>query len=93
MRERLVEIEFSIATWRALFKFKYLTPSQHAALKTAVSGASGDYVTLEMAEVDAEFLAGDLSHQIVHGRSSARTANLLDDAATAIEIALSQRRA
>ena len=44
-----------------------------------------------MAEVDAGLLAGDLSHEVVHGRCGARKANLFNDAAEALERAVSER--
>lgn len=88
--ERLVEVEVHVTAWRALLEFKHLTPSLCRAIEAAVRGGGG-YVSLRMAEVDAEFLEGDWSHEIVHGRCGARKANLFGEAAQALEVASSKR--
>ncbi|MEI8258578.1 MAG: hypothetical protein WCJ30_23140 [Deltaproteobacteria bacterium] len=80
-----------VAAWRALFGFRYLVPTQRSALEAAVQGESDEYVLFEIDGVDAMMLAGDLSHEIVHGRRSQQKMELFNEAAEALEDALSRR--
>lgn len=85
-----VPVEMHVATRRALSGFRYLVPTQRSALEVAVQRASGEYVLFEIDGVDAMLLAGDHSHEIVHGRRSPHKMKLFNEAAEAHEDALSR---
>lgn len=86
-----VDVEMSVAARKALYRFRYLTESQRAALRAGVVYESGEYMVVRITTGDATLLAGDLTHAIVHGQQGAASAELMNEAAEALEAALGIR--
>lgn len=86
-----VDVEIPVAARRALSRFRYLTEAQRAALATGVVHESGEYMTIRIEAVEAEHLAADVTHVIVHGRRSTMWAEIMDETASALERALGIR--
>lgn len=84
----IVEIELSAEEHRELLKFKYVDPTQLAALEAATPiGSFGEYVLVKMDGTSAEMLVGDLSY-VINRAKITRRIEVLNSAAEAIERAL-----
>jgi hypothetical protein len=86
-----IDVEIPVAARRALSRSRYLTEAQRAALAAGIVHESGEYMTIRIESVEAERLAADVTHVIVHGRRSTMWAEVLDETASALERALGIR--
>lgn len=83
-----LDIEIPVAAQRALARARYVSEAQRAAIAAGAVHDDGEYMTIRITAIDAQHLAADITHAIVHGRLSVTSAEVLEEIALALESGL-----
>jgi hypothetical protein len=80
-----ITFSVSLAACKWLPRFKHLPKGASAVIAEVIAAAEDEYVEVTLDAIDADFLRMDLTHEIVHGRYSRGTLELMDEVVDALE--------